>query len=704
MVSIYSLPPLIGAIFSIVLGGFVFLKDRKSDIHISFSLFCLSLFVWLFGYTVTYTINDEQIAVFFARISCTGAMFAAPSCYHFSVSYLNKKRERVIVWASYFIFLLIAPFSMTSDYFLSGVYKYHWGYYSRAGALHPLYLIIFFAVFIRSFWLLYCGYRERISLSPLKTNQIRYIFYGYITALMGAIDYVPKYGVEFYPFGFLFEIVFVSVIAYSIMRYRVMDINIVFKRTAAYSLAAGLLTGLFVVIVMTITNFLSSYAYVSSFKVSIFAAVVIALLFNPLRNRIQNIIDKIFYKQSYDYYSTVRKVSHELVSLFDCRKIYDFVGNIIFTTLGLKKIHLLAAVQAGSFEEVYAANKKGKHNRLDVKQEGSDTKLKINNRSGLVKYYKKHNDIIIKDELLLNETISGNETIADVKYEFEALQGEVSVPVFIDQKLGLLIILGEKMSGDMFSNEDLDLLRTISHQTAIALKNARLYQEKINSERLASVGMMSATFAHEIRNPLTSLKTFAQLMPEKYNDTEFREMFSKIVVGEIEKINGLITDLLDFSASKKSTRMNNFNLTELIDKIVDDVQGKLSFEKANITVQKKYNGDVINMLGDSGKLQQAFGNIILNGCQAMHGEGVLRVDIRPNGKQVDVAIEDTGEGIAAEDLQKIFDPFVTTKEMGVGLGLAISRRVIEDHNGKINVRSKPSRGTTFTVTLPIQNE
>lgn len=110
------------------------------------------------------------------------------------------------------------------------------------------------------------------------------------------------------------------------------------------------------------------------------------------------------------------------------------------------------------------------------------------------------------------------------------------------------------------------------------------------------------------------------------------------------------------------------------------------------------------MSGDAGKLKQAFSNIIINGCQAMNNEGMLRVNIKPNGKNVDVIVEDTGEGIHPEDLSKIFDPFITTKERGIGLGLAISKRVIEDHNGKIHVKSQLARGTTFTITLPVQNE
>jgi signal transduction histidine kinase len=190
-------------------------------------------------------------------------------------------------------------------------------------------------------------------------------------------------------------------------------------------------------------------------------------------------------------------------------------------------------------------------------------------------------------------------------------------------------------------------------------------------------------------------------MPEKYDDEEFRDTFSKIVVKEIERINSLINDLLDFSAEKESGRINEFELTSFIDDIVEYTKDRLDIDNQNILIQKVYNSASIDMYGDVEKLKQAFMNIFNNGCQAMNGEGVLTVNIKPNAKNVEISIKDTGEGIHPDDIPKIFDPFVTTKEMGVGLGLAISKRVIEDHNGKIGVNSKLSSGTKFTVSLPM---
>ncbi len=110
------------------------------------------------------------------------------------------------------------------------------------------------------------------------------------------------------------------------------------------------------------------------------------------------------------------------------------------------------------------------------------------------------------------------------------------------------------------------------------------------------------------------------------------------------------------------------------------------------------------MSGDATKLKQAFVNVITNGCQAMNGNGILTVEINQNSRNVDVKIKDIGNGIHPDDILKIFDPFITTKEKGVGLGLAISKRIIEDHNGKITVRSELSKGSTFTISLPVQND
>lgn len=627
----------------------------------------------------------------------------SPIFTQFSASFVKIKLSFLFYAINYLISFIFILFTYSSLFAIGGEDFLIFHEWPRPGPLFHLVLIYFAINVIFGHTLLVNKYFK--TKESIIKNQILYVLLGGVFGFFGgSVNFLPWYRIPLLPVTTILVSLWVLLPAYAILRYRLMDIYLAIKRTAAYSLSAGLLTAFIAILVITATNLLSSFANVSSLKISIVAALLIAVLFNPLRNRIQILIDKLFYKKTYDYYHTIQEVSSTLASVFELEKIYQYLGDVINEAMGLKDVYLLAGASGGSFDVVcHISSKKDKNIKKKAEHEKTE-EIKVNKFSGILKFYKTSNIILIQDELPNYEEHLGQETVDRIKKDLEVFHGEAVVPVFIDEKLTLLMVLGGKISGDIFTNEDVNLLNTISVQTAIALKNARLYQQKINSERLASIGMMSATFAHEVRNPLTSLKTFAQLMPEKYNDFEFRDTFSKIVVGEIEKIDGLISDLLDFSSNKKPIRINNINLTELLDKIVDYVKGKLEFEKSKIVVEKNYSGDVISMSGDEVKLKQAFSNIIINGCQAMHGEGVLRINIKNNGKHFDVIVEDTGEGIHPEDLSKIFDPFITTKERGIGLGLAISKRVIEDHKGKIHIKSQLSKGTTFTISLPVQNE
>lgn len=701
----FALSGLLNFIVSAGAGVFVLLKNPSRMINRNYFLLCLSIALWSFGYWQWQITKEKEMALFWTRFLTASSVFIPTFYFYFILSFLHlvkDKRQKMVLYAGYTLSFIFLAMSFTPLLVESVSSKMSFRFWPRPGMFYSVYLLHFFGFVIYTHILMF----KKLNVSAgFKRNQLKYLFLGSIMGFGGGATNFPLwFDIYLYPYGNFAVLLFFVFYTYAVFRYRLMDINIIFKRSMAYSLAVGLLTGLFVALVLTITNLISTFSYSGSLKISIFAAIIIAVLFNPLRNEIQSIIDRIFYKKSYDYYGTVRKVSSDLSSMFDPGAVYDFVGNIIYSTLGLRNIQLLAPDQTGGYRTVLHVSRKHKGRQKESRDENETAAVRLTGKSGIVKFYRKSQDILIKEEILSLSEELNSDFMESMKHDFDRFQGVVSVPVFADNKLVLLIILGEKVSGDMFTLEDMDLLRTISHQTAIALKNARFYQEKVNSEKLASIGMMSATFAHEIRNPLTSLKTFAQLMPEKYNDPEFRDTFSRIVVGEIEKIDGLIGDLLDFSSEKKSARFNDIDLTGLVDEVVDSVRDKLELERSGIVVEKRYNGDSVRMMGDAGKLKQAFSNIIINGCQAMHEQGTLRVDIRRSGKHVDVTVEDTGDGIHPEDMSRIFDPFVTTKEMGVGLGLAISKRIIEGHNGRINVKSQLSKGSVFTVSLPVQND
>jgi signal transduction histidine kinase len=628
-----------------------------------------------------------------------GVVFIAPVFTLFCASFVKVKLSSLIHIINYLFGFVFILFIYTPLFAIGGEDFLIFHGWPRPGPLFHLVLTYFGINVIFGHILLFKKYRA--AKESIIKNQIIYILLGAICGFLGgSVNFLLWYRIPLLPVTTILVSLWAPLTAYGILRFRLMDIKLVIKRTMAYSLSAGLLMAFFIVIVLSITDFLSAYTDVDSLKVSIFAAFVIALLFNPLRNKVQILVDNIFYMKTYDYYDTIQKVSHNLATMFNVNEIHSYVGDMILTTVGLKSIFLLSATPGEDYGLVHARSFRRKvHEGVEGLDEGYGT-IKILKDSELIQMLIKSGDILIKDELAGTYDKPDHGVVSDIEHTLNPFKGEAVVPIFVDGKLMMLFILGEKLSGDIFSQEDINLINTISHQTSIALKNARLYSEKITAEKLASIGMVSATFAHEIRNPLTSIKTFAQLIPEKYTDKEFREHFSKIVVDEIERIDSLIKDLMSFSSKHVSFPENELDITELVDETVDHLKVKLELENKSIDVEKCYNRDKIKILGDSKKLKQAFANILNNGCQAITNEGLLKVNINPNGQKVDVSITDSGKGISQGEIVNIFEPFYTTKPMGVGLGLAISKKIIEDHGGRIAVESKLLQGTTFTVSIP----
>jgi signal transduction histidine kinase len=702
-VSLYSIYPLLSSLFVLFLGLLSYFKHRQSPVNRAFARFSIFGFIWLFCYGVSYSTNTEQQALFWLRIGYTGVIFIPVGFYHFAFAFLNlksQKKQKIILISSYFVSFLFAYSLWRTDYFVTGLYKYFWGYYPKAGFLHPYYLAFtFFIVNYGYFLFLKEWFKVRSEISTYR-NRLQYIFSSYVILAFTTTDFIQNYGVEIYPLGWAFVIIYSSIIAYAILRYRLMDIYIYIKRTAAYSLSVGLLTAVFVVIILTLTRYVTHLTEVSSFSITVIAAMLIALLFNPLRNRIQIVIDKLFYKKTYDFYDIIQKTSRGLTTKLSLDAIYDFIGKIIFNTLGLSSLYLLSASVGGYYRVVYRIPSKGSTEGNDgVSTEMDAWKVRIEKNSGVVKLLNKTKKITLCE--LLNEEDVKEEEREEIERTLAPFRAEVIVPVFVDDKLSHIMLLGRKTSGDVFSLEDIHLLNTLSNQTSVAIKQAWLYSEKVLSEKLASIGMMSATFAHEIRNSLTSLRTFAQLMPERYYDPDFRETFTRVVFFDIARIEGLIKDLLDFSSPTGPKGEDKFNLTRLIDETVDYIKKKFELQKKHITIEKNYEDIEIKLSGDVNRLKQAFVNIMSNGCQAMYEGGTLKVDIVPDGKNVNVSISDTGEGIAPDDIDRIFEPFYTTKEKGIGLGLAISKKAIEENGGNIKVESTLGKGTTFTIILPL---
>jgi two-component system NtrC family sensor kinase len=231
----------------------------------------------------------------------------------------------------------------------------------------------------------------------------------------------------------------------------------------------------------------------------------------------------------------------------------------------------------------------------------------------------------------------------------------------------------------------------------------------LQSEKLASIGKLSATIAHEINNPLNGILTYTKLIERKLVDGSLKKdeipkfrSYLEIMERETERCSTIVRNLLDFARQREPSLKPDVDINEVLEEALSLLANQISLQE--ITLGKKY-GQLPPIMADPMQLRQVFLNIILNSCEAMHNGGILTVSTAFSNKRkktVRVEIADNGLGIDEKHLSKIFDPFFTSKEQGTGLGLSVVYGIINSHHGTIQVKSKVGEGTTIVIKLPVE--
>ncbi len=270
-----------------------------------------------------------------------------------------------------------------------------------------------------------------------------------------------------------------------------------------------------------------------------------------------------------------------------------------------------------------------------------------------------------------------------------------------------------RASSSIFHSQNGDPLGALMVLTDItALK--RLEMQIRRSDRLASLGTLSAGMAHEIKNPLVSIKTFAQLLPERYQDSDFRETFFSLIGHEVDRIDSLVNQLLRFARPAKPL-LKPMHVHEVLEKALLLVGHRL-YQK-DIKLVRSWHAEVDTIRADADQIEQVFLNFFINALDAMKSGGSLTVstdvastdawpaalpthagDVR---EILRVTVQDDGMGIKPEDVPHVFDPFFTTKDYGTGLGLSVVHGIVQEHGGQIEVESELERGTSFHILLPL---
>lgn len=287
---------------------------------------------------------------------------------------------------------------------------------------------------------------------------------------------------------------------------------------------------------------------------------------------------------------------------------------------------------------------------------------------------------------------------------FTAFDLTACFPILSMNRLIGILCLGPRNGAPLYTRPELAFIESLSPQAGIALENAMLYREQrdrfrrmIRADRLATIGELAAGAAHEIRNPLTAVKSSLQYLTGKDRPASEKKLLD-IAIQETDRIDEILAALLSFSRPSE-IKKERFDVIE----IIEESLSLLSFQarSAGVEVVTLLPGAPVLLNGDKSQIKQLFLNLFLNAIQAMGRGGKLGAEVITAAEgRVLVRVSDTGEGIPEDNMDKIFDPFFTTKKSGTGLGLSICYTIVKSHKGEIEIRSRSGEGTTVLITLP----
>ena len=700
-----SFPPLLAGTLVLACSLWILLRNARSASNRTFSLVCLGASVWFFSFFMVFSSATEAESLFWGQFAYAGAVYIPAFFYHFSVRLTARRANHALIVAPYILstlFLLLIPTSLLTD----GQYSYAWGHYPRAGLLYPAFLCYLWAAGGLSLYQLYLGFQDKMNSVPHEANQLRYLLWAFTIGAGASLDFLPSYGVEFYPTGYVFASLWVTIATYAIVKHQLLDLTLLPKKAMALPYTQILtLMAFYFALLMLIRLFTDSMQYLLA-GVLLATSLVFAGLLVNLPRQMEKVTAKALFRKRYDAYETLTAFSKAMVTILDL----DALNNTIMTTLskvmGIDKISLFLLDKERGYYALAAAH------GIGIPELGAS---RFTSNDGLPHYLAQAKTTVVREEL---KYIPYSKAMQPIVHILQKLEAEVCIPLINKEHLIGFINLGRRQDKDPYSQEDLGLLTILAQNAAVALDNAVLYEDLKRSkilmrrtDRLRSLETIAGGFAHEIRNPLTSIKTFVQLAPERRDDDEFIGQFSHVAIEDVHRIERLIQEILDY-ARYMEPKFTEEDINEVVASCLYFVEVKASSK--SISIQKDLARDLPRVSLDRQQIKQVLLNLFLNALDAIgDGGGRLTVKTRrlskPSGDGwVQVEVADTGAGIGTVDLEHIFDPFYTTKHEsgereGTGLGLTIVHQIIEEHHGYIEVESKVGTGTNFFVNLPVHH-
>jgi signal transduction histidine kinase len=711
---------LLAFIINLLLSSILYVRATKNKVNGLFEITALGITFWCFA-MFFYRAADATTVTFWAKMLYFFPTFIPSSFFLFGLYFPNKKIDLRVLIPVAIINLIMASFvwfdnAVIQDVIISKGSEnkiiFGWAYYY----LYSIYIPFFFTA---SYFVLF---RKLFKEGPFIRMQVLYILLGMSAASIPAMITnlnLPTFGYfELNWIGQVFTVFWVSGVAYAIIRHRLMDIRLVVAKTLAYTLliiVLGLVYGIGLFVIGGF--FFDSSTSGQDLVISTVLALFMAFSYQPLLRFFEKITNAIFFKNRYDSQFLLGRLSHIMASTLDLSSL---------ASLFLQELLQQMKISGGSVvitreDTVLWSKEEGQTLALSSTFKEKELPHFI---SWLIK--RKGENILVFDELE-----ESNEKVI-----LRAHNISVILALVVKDELIGALLLREKASGDIYSIQDIELLKIIAPEVAVAVKNALSYEEikrfnitleeEVNkatvdlqsaNDRLKELDTLKDEFvslaSHELRTPMTVIKSYIWLLLDgkqgPINDKQ--KMYLERTFGSVERLINLVNDMLNVSRIESGRMLiekENVDITQLVKTTLDELRAKADELQLHLEIDiKKEN--VLSVNADPDKIKQVLLNLIGNSLKFTPAGGTITVILDEKDSLVEISVVDTGQGINKEDIEKLFKKFgmigknYLSKQgtQGTGLGLYLTKSIVELHGGTISVVSEgEGKGTTFSFTLP----
>jgi signal transduction histidine kinase len=708
--TLHKLFPLIAFLLNLSLAGITLLRNRNSRLNRVFAYFLAGLGLWNFGVFMLRQAPDPGAAYLWEVVIHLGVIPVPAFYYHFVLIFLESTtRHRRSLGLAYALALFFSLLNLSrSPLFMKGVTSTYWGWAPADGPAYILFVLYLNAFFI---WgLVHLTKSTKGIESSFRRNRARLIQIGtLVTVAGGFIDLIRVILAKFipvvdraYPVGIPANMIFALMLGTSIVRYRLFDVTVAVKKGAVYFVLGVIITSILAGITRVVEmNF--DLETSSALWIVVPLGFVVTLLLSPVGLRLEELIQRVMFSKRRGCYDTLLALSKQMSGILNFNTLVDTLVQGLVRGIPLTHCGLLIYDRDANAYVPY---------REESTTEAEGTVVAIRADSPIVQWLKSEGEVLVKEEINLNPRIAGYFAMAEA--ELDEVKASLIVPLKIENNLIAIVLLGEKLSGEIFDGQELEVLSVLGNQAAISLGNASLYEElgSTNARLLEANQLKSqflASMSHELRTPLNSIIGFSKVILNRLDGelTERQEAYMRSVHSSGTHLLRLINSILDFSrieAGKMELHPEDIDLNDLVTECIDS---SVALVRAKpLKIEKDVPLELPPLRADRTKVKQVLLNLLSNAIKfTATGRVLVRVQREPDALHLSVA--DTGIGIREHDLTRLFEPFsrlnnpLSREAGGTGLGLAISKKFVEMHGGKIWAESRENQGSTFHFTLPL---